>query len=161
MADMLVKLYQLPAAEEAEAALNRQGIRIKRALAPDLRRIIAFTKTCGQESFADEVSVAFAQQPPGCFIATRDKEIIGFACLEVTARGFFGPMAVLPEERGKGVGKVLLLRALAAMREMGYVYAAIGWPAASAIPFYEKCAGAVMIEDDTHGVYGRMIAVDD
>lgn len=160
MADMLVKLYQLPDPAEAEARLAREGVRIKRALAPDLRRIVAFTKACGYENFADEVMAAFALQPPGCYIATRDKEILGFACFEVTARGFFGPTAVLEAERGKGIGKALLLRSLASMREMGYAYGIIGWPSKTAIPFYEKCAGAMMIPDDTHGVYSRMIDIE-
>ena len=158
---MLVKLYQIPDPAEAEAKLLRDGVRIKRALAPDLRRIVAFTETCRYGRFADEVMAAFALQPPGCYIATRGKEIIGFACFEVTARGFFGPTAVLEEERGKGIGKALLLRSLAAMREMGYVYAIIGWPSKKAIPFYEKCVNAVMIDDDTYGVYGRMIDMEE
>ena len=43
---------------------------------------------------------------------TREKELIGFACYEATARNFFGPMAVLESERKKGVGRALLLKAL-------------------------------------------------
>lgn len=161
MADMLVKLYGIPDPADAEARLLQDGVRIKRALAPDLHRIVAFTKTCHYEGFSGEVTAAFAHQPPSCYIATRDKEIIGFACFEVTARGFFGPTAVLEEERGKGVGKALLLRSLASMQEMGYAYAIIGWPSQRAIPFYEKCVNAVMIEDASHGVYSRMIDIEE
>ena len=47
-----------------------------------------------------------------------------------------------------------------AMSEMGYGYAIIGWPTKSAIPFYEKCVDAIMIEDDSYGVYKRAIELD-
>ena len=161
MSDMLVRLYPLPTAPGLEEKLLAQGIRIKKALAPDLGKIIAFTEACGYAKFADEVRVSFANQPVSCFVAVRDKRIIGFACYEATARGFFGPTAVLAEERGKGVGKALLLRCLASLQELGYAYAIIGWAADTAIPFYEKCCGAMMIPGEGHGVYARMVTIDD
>ena len=91
----------------------------------------------------------------------REKKLIGFACYEATARNFFGPMAVLEEERKKGIGKALLLKSLESMRELGYAYAIIGWPAESAAAFYQKCAGAVMIDEKSSGVYQRMIEMDE
>ena len=104
---------------------------------------------------------AFANNPVTCYIATKNKKIIGFAYYEATAKNFFGPMAVLQEERKKGIGKALLLKSLESMGGMGYAYAIIGWPAKSAIPFYEKCVGAVMIEEKSSGVYKRMIEIDE
>lgn len=157
MADMLVKLFDLPSPAESERALSGQDIRIVRALAPDRSRIAQFAKTCGGQDYSDEVLSAFANNPVTCYIAVRGKELIGFACFEATARDFFGPMAVSEEYRGRGVGKALLLRSLWSMKEMGYGYAIIGWPTRRAVPFYEKCAGAVMIEDDSLGIYRQMI----
>ena len=69
-------------------------------------------------------------------------------------------MAVSSEYRKQGIGKMLLLKSLYSMQEMGYGYAIIGWPTKSAIPFYEKCVGATMIEDESLGIYRRMINVD-
>lgn len=161
MADMLVKLYHLTPPAELEKTLLAQGVRIKRALAPDRSRIEEFSRTCADQDYSDEVSVALAATPATCYIATKDGEPVGFACFEATAKNFFGPMAVKAEYRGKGIGKALLLRSLISMREMGYAYAVIGWPAATAIPFYEKCAGAVLIGEETHGLYGQMIQIDD
>ena len=112
---------------------------LKRALAPDRNKIIEYAKTCGGEDYSAEVQAAFANNPITCYIATKDKELIGFACFEATAKNFFGPMAVSEEYRKHGIGKVLLLRSLYSMSEMGYGYAIIGWPTKSAIPFYEKC----------------------
>lgn len=139
----------------------QNGIRIKKALAPDRSKIIAFSRICAKDDYSDEVRAAFSNNPVTCYIATREKELIGFACYEATARNFFGPMAVLESERKKGVGKVLLLKALESMRELGYAYAIIGWPANSAVSFYKKCAGAIMIDEKSSGVYKRMIEIDE
>ncbi len=161
MADMLVKLYNIPNSHDIEKKLLKNGIRVKKALAPDRSKIIAFSRICAKDDYSDEVRAAFSNNPVTCYIATREKELIGFACYEATARNFFGPMAVLESERKKGVGKVLLLKALESMRELGYAYAIIGWPANSAVSFYKKCAGAIMIDEKSSGVYKRMIEIDE
>ena len=161
MADMLVKLYNIPNSHDIEKKLLQNGIRIKKALAPDRSKIIAFSRICAKDDYSDEVRAAFSNNPVTCYIATRERELIGFACYEATARNFFGPMAVLESERKKGVGKALLLKALESMRELGYAYAIIGWPANSAVSFYKKCAGAIMIDEKSSGVYKRMVEIDE
>lgn len=127
MADMLVKLYNIPYSHDIEENLFKSDIRIKKALAPDRSKIIAFARTCAKDDYSDEVQAAFSNNPITCYIATRGKEISGFACYEATARNFFGPMAVLESERKKGIGKALLLKSLESMQELGYAYAIIGW----------------------------------
>lgn len=161
MADMLVKLFNIPSSAEIEKELLKEGIRIKKALVPDRSKIVEFSKTCANQDYSDEVLAAFANNPVTCYIATKDKKIIGFACYEATAKNFFGPTAVLQEERNKGIGKALLLKSLESMQEMGYAYAIIGWPTKAAIPFYEKCVDAVMIDEKSSGVYKRMIEIDE
>ena len=161
MADMLVKLYNIPCSHDIEENLSKSGIRCKKALAPNRSKIIAFVKTCAKDDYSDEVRAAFSNNPATCYIATREKELIGFACYEVTARNFFGPMAVLESERKKGVGGALLLRALESMRELGYAYAIIGWPTKSAVSFYKKSVDAIMIDENSSGVYKRMIEIDE
>ena len=161
MADMLVRLYPLPEDPQLEPALKEQGIVIKRALAPDRTQAVAFAEKCGYPGFADEIRAAFANQPVSCFLAVKDKQIIGFACHEATCRGFFGPTAVLPEFRRRGVGRALLLRCLHALRELGYAYAFIGWPAENAIHFYESACGAVLLPDEGLGIYTRMVSADE
>lgn len=156
MADMLVRLFDIDNSYELEQKLLAQGIKIKKALAPDRSKVVDCVKTCSDWDYSDEVIAAFANNPVTCYIATKDKKIIGFACYEATAKNYFGPTVVLEEERKKGIGKALLLKSLESMKEMGYAYAIIGWPSALAIPFYEKCVGATMIESKTMGVYERM-----
>lgn len=161
MADMLVKLYPLPTCPGLEDSLRAKGVTIKKALAPDMSKIIAFTEENGHPGWADEIRVCFANQPVSCYIAVKDKQVIGFGCYEATARGFFGPTLVKASERRQGVGKALLLACLASLRELGYAYAFIGWPAPEAIPFYQQATGGMMIPDEGHGVYSRMVGVDE
>ena len=160
MADMLVKLYPLPTAPGLEESLRAKGVTIKKALAPDMSKIIAFTEENSHPGWADEIRVCFSNQPVSCYIAVKDRRIIGFGCYEATARGFFGPTLVAASERRKGVGKALLLRCLESLRALGYAYAFIGWPADSALHFYQQACGATLIPDEGHGVYSRMVSVD-
>jgi predicted N-acetyltransferase YhbS len=106
-------------------------------------------------SWADEVSIAFARQPITVFVATMDRELIGFAAYECTRRGFFGPMGVVERVHGKGVGKALLLAAMWSLREMGYVYAIVG--AAGPVRFYQKTVGAIVIPDSEPGIYTDLL----
>lgn len=148
--DMLVKLYALP--EGAETAVpHDEGVVIRRAMAPDMLRVVDFVKTLSGVSAAGECTVCFQGHPITCYIATRGKEIVGYACYNATAPDFFGPTAVLPEERGRGIGRALLLRSLVSLREMGYGYAIIGGVAPKA--FYEKTVGAMLIPDSTPALY--------
>ena len=64
-----------------------------------------------------------------------------FACFDSSAKGFFGPIGVLSEYRGKRVGQSLLLKTLYAMKEYGYGYAIIGWVSDAEL-FYRKTVGA-------------------
>lgn len=160
MADMLVKLYNLKSEENILSALLKQGVQIKRALAPDRRKVLGFVKENFEENYADECKAAFANNPITCYIATKNKKVIGFACYEATAKNYFGPTGVQESERCKGIGTVLLNKCLMSMCEMGYGYAIIGWPTKSAISFYEKAVQAQLIEDSSAGIYKRMIEFD-
>ena len=86
MADMLVKLYNIPNSHSIEEKLLKEGVKIKKALAPDRRRIIDFSGICAEEDYSDEVKAAFSNNPITCYIATKEKKIIGFACYEASAK---------------------------------------------------------------------------
>lgn len=167
MADMLVKLYNVTHDHALTARLEQQNITIKRVLAPDKRRVIDFIETSAdthwpqesKESWMGECEAAMANHPPTCFLAVQQRAIIGFACYNATAKGFFGPMGVLREAQGKGIGKTLLITSLLAMWDEGYGYAIIGWPARSAMEFYAKTVQAQVIEDSSPGIYRRMVEV--
>ena len=150
MPDLLVNLLKLPAAAEAS-----QEILVRRAQPFELGIVRSFVAEKFSPRWADEISVGFAHQPVSVFIATKDKQVIGFAAYECTRRGFFGPMGVAESAQHEGAGKALLLAALAAMRDMGYVYAIIG--AAGPVRFYQKTVGAIVIPDSEPGIYTDML----
>src|SRR5689334_6396184 len=121
MPDLLVNLLKLPAATETP-----REFLVRRAQPFELSIVRAFVAEKFSPRWADEISVGFARQPVSVFVATKEKQLIGFAAYECTRRGFFGPMGVAESAQHDGAGKALLLAALEALREMGYVYAIIG-----------------------------------
>jgi GNAT superfamily N-acetyltransferase len=156
--DLLVPLYKLPPVADKIEALRADGIIIRRAYPFDLSRTRRFIAKHFSEGWADETEAAFARLPITCWLAIYEKQIIGFACAEATARGMFGPTGVDDTYRGKGIGAALLLAALHGLREMGYAYGVIG--GAGPVAFYEKIAGAILIPDSTPGIYVDMLAKD-
>lgn len=165
MADMLVKLYDVRPDDELTTRLAERGISIRRVLAPDARRVVRFVEESAgehwpgesRESWASECEAALSNHPPTCFVAVRERQIIGFACYDATAKGYFGPTGVLRHWQGAGVGTALLLASLVAMWDDGYGYAIIGWPAPQAVGFYERTVGAQLIEGSSPGIYGRLV----
>ncbi len=151
MPDMLVRLYDLPDEAELLKRLEAEGVRIRRAMAPDKFRIVPWVQEHSSLSGAGECDVCFANSPISLFVATKGKTLIGYACYNATCRDFFGPMRVLDEHQGKGIGKALLLRALRALREEGYAYAIIGGVGPAG--FYQRAAGAILIEGSAPGIY--------
>lgn len=151
MPDMLVNLLKLPALEPALQEMIDARIVIRRAQAFEITLVRSFIENNFSVAWADEVSVGFANKPVSVFIATQEKEIIGFAAYECTRRSFFGPTGVIENARGQGVGKALLLASLWGLREMGYVYGVIG--RAGPVDFYQKTMDAVVIPDSDPGIY--------
>ena len=145
MPDLLVNLIKLPAVEESNDFV------VRRAQPFEISAVRSFVATNFSESWADEMSVGFARQPISVYIATIEREIVGFSAYECTRRGFFGPTGVVDGVRGKGIGKALLLASLWALREMGYVYGIIG--AAGPVHFYQKTVGAIIIPGSEPGIY--------
>ena len=151
MIDMLVRLYDLPDSSELYRAVEASGVTLRRARAFEKHTVAAFAREHFSEKWVSEVEVAVTRQPVACFIATRDKHILGFACFDTTQRGFFGPTGVAEEARGSGIGKALLMKALEALREIGYAYAIIG--GVGPREFYAKACGAIEIPGSDPGVY--------
>ena len=148
---MLVNLLKLPPLEPALLELAEAKIVVRRAQPFEITPLLSCIEDNFSAAWADEISVGFANKPVSVFIATLEKEIVGFAAYECTRRSFFGPEGVIENMQGRGVGKALLLACLWGLREMGYVYGIIG--RAGPIEFYEKTVGAVVIPDSDPGIY--------
>jgi len=155
MIDMLVKLYELPDSSAPARTAEEAGITVRRARAFEKHTVAEFARSRFSEKWASEVEVAITRQPVTCFIATREKRILGFACYDTTMRGFFGPTGVIEEARGLGLGKLLLLRSLEALREAGHAYGIIG--GVGPREFYEKACGAIEIPGSDPGVYRDLL----
>lgn len=153
--DLLVRLYDVAADTALDARLEENGITIRRALAPELETIRAFIAARFSPGWASEMQVAFSRAPNACLIAVRDGKLLGFACYDAIALGFFGPTGVDEAARGLGIGKALLIRTLIAMRDRGYGYAAIGW--AGPVDFYARAVGAIPIPGSEKSVYAGLL----
>lgn len=164
MADLLVRLYELPPLAPVLEALAGKGGAIRRALPSDREAIGALVRGHGSPGWAAECEASLARLPATCFVAVergtaagpagypREAEpLLGFACRDATWRGFFGPELVHPAERGRGIGRALLLATLHDMLAAGYGYAVIGW--AASIDFYRRAVGATLIERSEPGMY--------
>jgi len=155
MSDLLVKLYDLPQIQTKEEILIQEGVVFRRSIAPEKTVVVNWVREHFSQNWADEAEVAFSNQPVSCFLAIEKQKILGFACYEATCKNFFGPTGVSESERGRGIGKVLLIKAIEALRELGYGYAIIG--GAGPIDFYVKTVGAIPIENSSPGIYQGLL----
>lgn len=152
---MLVKLYDLPDSRELYAKIAGQGVVLRRARAFEKHTVEQFVNEHFSAKWASEVEVAFARQPITCHLATRDQQILGFACYDTTSRGFFGPTGVCEAARGLGLGKGLLFMALESLGELGFAYGVIGGVGPK--EFYAKACGAVEIAGSDPGTYSDLL----
>lgn len=152
---MLVKLYELPDIKPSLTKTGNLGIQIRRPDSREKRKVISWVSTQFGDQWARECEVSFSRLPPSCYIAVESNEIIGFACFDCTAKNFFGPSGVAEPARGNGVGKVLLLCCLDAMKRNGYGYAIIG--GVGPADFYAKTVGAQLIEGSNQSIYGNNV----
>jgi GNAT superfamily N-acetyltransferase len=173
MADLLVKLYQLPELAPLLKDLEQQGIEIYRSIPSHKRLVVEWCSQYFPGTWPMEVAAAFEQRPLSCFSAVQrlpdplPKEspydlspelFLGFAVYDVVARGMFGPTGVREDYRRRGIGKALLLACLHAMRDEGYAYAIIGW--AGPVDFYARAVGATIIEGSEPGIFRALPRLD-
>lgn len=155
MPDMLVKLYELPEAKPPLDALKAEGIDVRRTTAPEKHIVVDWVRQHFSAGWASETDVSYTNHPPSCWIATHGQKLLGFACYNATAKGYFGPTGVDETYRGKGIGKALLLVCLHDMWAQGYGYCIIN--AAGPVDFYAKAVGAVVIPDSSPGFLRGML----
>jgi GNAT superfamily N-acetyltransferase len=151
MPDMLVQLLKLPPVDGLLAEMRKEGTAIRRAHAFELTQLKEWVAREFSQTWADEVTVGHANKPISVYVAIRAGKLLGFGAYECTCPNFFGPTGVLKDERGKGIGKALLLACLHAMRDSGYAYAIIG--GVGPADFYTKVCGATLIPDSVPGIY--------
>lgn len=149
--DMLIKLYAAPVGEGGSRDALPGAARLRKPIGPEHEVVVGWVAEQFGTGWASEARVALANRPVSLWLATRRAELLGFACYDATARGFFGPIGLAESARGQGLGTALLRACLFDMRAAGYGYAIIG--AAGAPEFFRRAAGAIEIADSTPGLY--------
>lgn len=134
------------------------GIGIRRAVASECRIVGSWIAEHFGAGWAGEAEAAFASMPARVHIALHQDRLVGFACHDVTALGFFGPIGVQGIMRGRGIGEALLYESLAAMRSAGYARAIIG--GAGPAEFYASTVGAVEIPASPPGMHDGTLLPD-
>lgn len=152
MMDRLVRLYDLPDITPYITKMRELGITIRHPRAYEKHILLDWVGKHFSEGWKGECDVCFSRIPVSCYIATKDRKIIGFSCYEATQRNFFGPIGVEEQYRGGSIGTTLLLAALYGLKEIGYAYAVVGGPTTAA-EFYRRVVGAVDIEGSSPGIY--------
>jgi len=159
MPDMLIKLYDLKDDWSFMAAQKEQGIAIRKPIGPETHIIVKWVSDQFGAGWASEAEAALCNRPRSCFTAVKDSMIVGFACYDATALGFFGPIGVVAPHRRKGIGSALMTACLLDMKLKGYGYAVIGGVGDPG--FYVKNAQAIEIPDSTPGIYRKKLKIED
>jgi GNAT superfamily N-acetyltransferase len=155
MMDMLIKLYELEDDWPFLAKQQALGISLRKPIGPEKYAIIAWVSDHFGAGWASEADMAISNKPGTCFVAVKDAKIIGFACYDATALGFFGPIGVAKSHRKKGTGKALMTACLLDMKLKGYGYAIVG--AVKDTDYYKNAVGALEITDSSPGIYYSQI----
>jgi GNAT superfamily N-acetyltransferase len=108
----------------------------------DAERVLAFVEAEFGRIWRFEAAKAFERAIPVIFHTEENGAVTGFAVHDVNNRGlgFFGPTGVAKAQRGRGLGRKLLLASLADLRRLGFARAVIPWT--DALDFYRKSCGA-------------------
>ena len=151
--DMLIKLYAQLASDEtaSRSKSDASAATLRKPIGSEHTTIVAWVAGRFSAGWASEAQVALANRPVSLWIAVQNTELLGFACYDATALGFFGPIGVAAAARRKGLGAALLRACLQDMRAVGYGYAVAG--GVGAPEFFRRAAGAIDIPDSTPGVY--------
>jgi phosphoribosylglycinamide formyltransferase-1 len=129
------------------------GIEVGEAQPADERTLAWIDEVFGgfwsSEAFAGSNVIARREGAPIAF-ATIEARGLQFAWLQGVAKapgvGIAGPLGVAPRERGHGVGRIVLHRALAALRARGFSRALIPAVAEDLLPYYAGVARATVAE---------------
>lgn len=173
MADMLVKLYNLPPLAQALQTMHALNIEIIRDQSQNKRTVTEWVGKHFNASWADGVAAAYENRPVTNWIAVEPQSkagppasaydlpgllLVGFACYDAGTKGIFGPIGVREDYRNRAIGMALLLACLHGMADDGYAYAVIHW--AGPVEWYERTVGAVLIPDSEPAFYRGPIILE-
>ncbi|MCS7227351.1 MAG: GNAT family N-acetyltransferase [Endomicrobia bacterium] len=126
---------------EAENRIQQLGYKIKQ-VNDELYPLLLSWLTRTFPAWEFEVKFAYKNVPPKIFAAIYNNDVVGFACYDTTSAGWFGPIGVDPQHRKVGIGKILLLKCLHALKNSGYKQIIIPWISPSSLKFYTTTCNA-------------------
>lgn len=120
---------------------------VRRPESGEKSRVVEWVRETFGSIWAFETGRAFDDSEPTVYVAESHAGIEGFAAFDANNRGLgtFGPAGVRSTSRSSGIGRDLLLAALADLQRRGYDRAIIQWAAAH--EFYHKVCGATVGEE--------------
>jgi len=121
----LLDFYVPTVITKAEARLG--GTVVRRAKPSERERFTRWAAEMFSPFWGFEASETFKFDPPKLWIGEQDSKTLGFSVYGALEPHWFGPIGVDPDSRNRGLGSVLLFKALASMREEGQRMAVIPW----------------------------------
>ena len=155
MPDMLIKLYEIADDWHFLAEQKKSAVTIRKPIGPEKHILVNWVSDHFGADWAGETDTAISNTPRTCFMAVKEATLIGFACYDATALGFFGPIGVEESHRKQGIGKALMTACLLDMKLKGYGYAIVG--AVEDTEYYKKTVGALGIPDSSPGIYATWV----
>ncbi len=122
--DLLLKLYEINDDPKILERMKEQGIKIKRVMPMNTTKVYEFIRDNFAATWADECLPSIMNGD--CYVAVKDRELLGFFAIDTPAKGFTGPVGVLPSARRMGISRALGLVGIKAMKDKGYKYAVSG-----------------------------------
>lgn len=156
---MLIKLFDLEIDWSFISQQAQQHVTIRKPIGPDFVFVLAWAERHFPQTWLGEIQRALHNEPCSCYIAQQDSTLLGIACYDATALGYFGPLGVIESARGTGIGRSLSHACLLEMRLKGYGYAIVGM--AGKPEFYRRIAGAVEIPGSDPGIYESTLELKD
>ncbi len=102
MTDMLVKLYDVKDDWSFLTEQAKKGVVIRKPSSSEKHHVVTWVRENFSEAWASETEMAMSNRPIYCFVAIQEQRLIGFACYDAVALGFFGPTGVGEHSRCQG-----------------------------------------------------------
>ena len=126
---------------DAEAGLAQSGFTVRRLLPEDQNRFGAWLGEHWSPIWHYEALSSYKNNPVSTFVALVEGRICAFASYNATTFAHvFGPTGTEPALQGRGLGRVLFLRCMRDLKDLGYQAAEICW--VGPIAFYARVADA-------------------
>jgi len=126
-----------------ENELVNNGFLFRKARSQEKRELVGWIRDTFSPFWAYEVSCCFGEDSTSVWLAEHEGAIVGFAAYSSLEPDWFGPIGVDQKVRRKGIGTVLLYKAINSLRLNGHRLITIPWT--DLLFFYSQLPGIVAI----------------